>query len=264
MAKAPATQPRACRQVRSVEHLRTRITLRRGARCSQLTTLSADARVDGKLHSSRQRSNSIPQCAPWSRSGAHDKPARPRWDSSAPSAAHHGAADSAPLPVQVFDMPRDAPSFEATRTLDVPGHRWQATIPSRCGVRARAAGSAAVRLRALRQATRLPQPPRTQPPRPRPQPLPHAAPNPTAATTATSGRGRCGPARSRARRSARLRTTGRLGIGGFLGAVGAFATTRTAHRIARADSSQRAIPANARTTHAMGCTCAAASLGRRR
>jgi uncharacterized protein YcfJ len=52
-----------------------------------------------------------------------DKPAAAgEWDSSDTKAQRSTAQLSLPLlAVQVFDMPRDAQSFEATRTLDVTG-----------------------------------------------------------------------------------------------------------------------------------------------
>ncbi len=134
-----------------VEHLRTRITLAgEGPGAAKLNDpfLQID-RVDGKLHFEPPAIEIDPaQVRTVVETVVRmDKPAAAgEWDSSGAKAQRTTAQLTLPLlPVQVFDMPRDAPSFEATRTLDVPGPTGgKATITialRRTG--AAAAGSAA-------------------------------------------------------------------------------------------------------------------------
>jgi hypothetical protein len=110
-----------------VEHLRTRIALAaEGPGTAKLNDpfLQID-RVDGKLHFEppaieldraqvRSTSEKVIRM---------DKPAAAgEWDSGDAKVQRTTAQLTVPLlPVQVFDMPRDAQSFDATRTLDVPG-----------------------------------------------------------------------------------------------------------------------------------------------
>jgi len=134
-----------------VEHLRTRITLAgEGPGAAKLNDpfLQID-RVDGKLHFEPPAIEFDPAQVRTvvEKVVRMDKPAAAgEWDSSGAKAQRTTAQLTLPpLPVQVFDMPRDAPSFEATRTLDVPGPTGgKATITialRRTG--AAAAGSAA-------------------------------------------------------------------------------------------------------------------------
>ena len=110
-----------------VEHLRTRITLAgEGPGAAKLNDpfLQID-RVDGKLHFEPPAIEFDPAQVRTvvEKVVRMDKPAAAgEWDSSGAKAQRTTAQLSLPLlPVQVFDMPRDAPSFEATRTVDVPG-----------------------------------------------------------------------------------------------------------------------------------------------
>lgn len=134
-----------------VEHLRTRITLvgeGPGAAKFNDPFLQID-RVDGRLHFEPPAIEFDPAQVRTvvEKVVRMDSPAAAgEWDSSGAKAQRTTAQLSLPLlPVQVFDMPRDAPSFEATRTLDVPGPTGgKATITialRRTG--AAAAGSAA-------------------------------------------------------------------------------------------------------------------------
>ncbi len=110
-----------------VEHLRQRITLTaEGPGAARLNNpfMQID-RVDGKLHFEPPAIEFDPSQV---RSTAQkvvrmDKPAAAgEWDSSDAKAQRSTAQlKLPPLPVQVFDMPRDAQAFEATRTVDVPG-----------------------------------------------------------------------------------------------------------------------------------------------
>lgn len=134
-----------------VEYLRTRITLAgEGPGAAKLNDpfLQID-RVDGKLHFEPPAIEFDPAQVRTvvEKVVRMDKPAAVgEWDSSGAKAQRTTAQLTLPLlPVQVFDMPRDAQSFEATRTLDVPGPTGgKATITialRRTG--AAAAGSAA-------------------------------------------------------------------------------------------------------------------------
>jgi hypothetical protein len=111
-----------------VEHLRTRITLAgEGPGAAKLNDpfLQID-RVEGKLHFEPPAIDFDPAQVRdvVQRVTRMDKPAAAgEWDSSDTKAQRTTAKLSLPLlPMQVFDMPRDAQSFEATRTVDVPGH----------------------------------------------------------------------------------------------------------------------------------------------
>ena len=110
-----------------VEHLRTRITLAGegpGAAKFNDPFMQID-RVDGKLHfeppaiefDPAQVRTVVEKVVRINRPAAAGE-----WDSSGAKAQRTTAQLSLPLlPVQVFDMPRDAQSFEAKRTVDVPG-----------------------------------------------------------------------------------------------------------------------------------------------
>jgi len=110
-----------------VEHLRTRITLvgeGPGAAKFNDPFLQID-RVDGKLHFEPPAIEFDPAQVRYvvEKVVRMDNPAAAgEWDSSGAKAQRTTAQLTLPLlPVQVFDMPRDAQSFEATRTVDVPG-----------------------------------------------------------------------------------------------------------------------------------------------
>lgn len=111
-----------------VEHLRTRIAIAaEGPGAAKLNDpfLQID-RVDGKLHFEPPAVDLDPAQVRYAvqKVARMDKPAAAgEWDSSdAKDGAQRTMALRLPLlPVQVFDMPRDAQSFEATRTVDVPG-----------------------------------------------------------------------------------------------------------------------------------------------
>jgi hypothetical protein len=110
-----------------VEHLRTRITLAGegpGAAKFNDPFMQID-RVDGKLHFEPPAIEFDPAQVRTvvEKVVRMDSPAAAgEWDSSGAKAQRTTAQLSLPLlPVQVFDMPRDAQSFEATRTVDVPG-----------------------------------------------------------------------------------------------------------------------------------------------
>ena len=111
-----------------VEHLRTRITLAgEGPGAAKLNDPFVQIdRVDGKLHFEPPAVDIDPAQVRYAvqKVVRMDKPAAAgEWDSSDAKAQRTTAMLNLPrLPVQVFDMPRDAESFEATRTLDVPGH----------------------------------------------------------------------------------------------------------------------------------------------
>jgi hypothetical protein len=110
-----------------VEHLRTRIAMAaEGPGAAKLNDpfLQID-RVDGKLHFEppaieidRAQVRSTAE-----RMIRMDKPAAAgEWDGGDAKVQRTTALLTLPmLPVQVFDMPRDAQALEATRTLDVPG-----------------------------------------------------------------------------------------------------------------------------------------------
>jgi hypothetical protein len=110
-----------------VEHLRTRITLvgeGPGAAKFNDPFLQID-RVDGKLHFEPPAIEFDPVQVRYAveKVVRIDSPAAAgEWDSSGAKTQRTTAQLSLPLlPVQVFDMPRDAQSFEATRTVDAPG-----------------------------------------------------------------------------------------------------------------------------------------------
>jgi len=135
-----------------VEHLRTRITLAgEGPGAAKLNDpfLQID-RVDGKLHFEPPAIEFDPAQVRTvvEKVVRMDQPAAAgEWDSSGAKAQRTTAQLSLPLlPVQVFDMPRDAQSFEATRTVDVPGPtggKATITIALRRTGAAAAGGSAA-------------------------------------------------------------------------------------------------------------------------
>lgn len=110
-----------------VEHLRTRIGLAgEGPGAAKLNDHFVQIdRVDGKLHFEPPAIEFDPAQV---RSTAQkvtrmDKPAAAgEWDSGDAKVQRSTAQLTLPLlPVQVFDMPRDAQAFEATRMVDVPG-----------------------------------------------------------------------------------------------------------------------------------------------
>lgn len=115
-----------------VEHLRTRIAMAaEGPGAAKLNDpfLQID-RVDGKLHFEPPAVEIDPAQVRYAiqRVMRMDKPAAAgEWDENRdPADAKVGAQRTNALrlqllPVQVFDMPRDAQALEATRTLDVPG-----------------------------------------------------------------------------------------------------------------------------------------------
>ena len=113
-------------------------------------------RVDGKLHFEPPAIDFDPAQVRYAvqKVTRMDKPAAAgEWDSSdAKDGAQRTMALSLPLlPVQVFDMPRDAQSFEATRTVDVPGRiGGKATIT----IALRRAGAASASQRDLRSVPR--------------------------------------------------------------------------------------------------------------
>jgi hypothetical protein len=114
-------------RVGRVEHLRTRITLAgEGPGAARLNDpfLQID-RVDGKLHFEPPAIDVDPTQVRYAvqKVTRMDKPAAAgEWDSGDAKAQRTTAVLSLPpLPVQVFDMPRDAQSFEATRTVEVSG-----------------------------------------------------------------------------------------------------------------------------------------------
>ncbi|QTN21855.1 hypothetical protein HZ992_16980 [Rhizobacter sp. AJA081-3] len=111
-----------------VEHLRTRIAMAaEGPGAAKLNDPFVQIdRVDGKLHFEPPAVDLDPAQVRYAvqKVTRMDKPAAAgEWDSSdAKDGAQRTMALRLPLlPVQVFDMPRDAQSFEATRTVDVPG-----------------------------------------------------------------------------------------------------------------------------------------------
>ena len=236
-----------------VEHLRTRITLAGegpGAAKFNDPFLQID-RVDGKLHFEPPAIEFDPAQVRTvvEKVVRMDKPAAAgEWDSSGAKAQRTTAQLSLPLlPVQVFDMPRDAQSFEATRTVDVPGPTGGKATITIALRRTGAAAAAAARQRALDPSTRRPQPPpQPSPPQPRPQPLPpRPAPNPTARPLPRPAEPRpvLPPARrSVARRSAAATDdrSARPSAGSWALSAALRNETRLPHRIARADASQRA------------------------
>lgn len=109
-----------------VEHLRTRITwVGEGSDAARFNDpfLQID-RVDGKLHFEPPEVGLNPAQLRYAvqKVTRMDKPAAAgEWDSSDAKAQRTTAVlNLQRLPVQVFDMPRDAQSFEATRTIDAP------------------------------------------------------------------------------------------------------------------------------------------------
>lgn len=111
-----------------VEHLRTRIALAaEGPGAAKLNDPFVQIdRVDGKLHFEPPAIEFDPAQVRYAveKVTRMDKPAAAgEWDSSdAKDGEQRSKALRLPLlPVQVFEMPRDAESFEATRTVDVPG-----------------------------------------------------------------------------------------------------------------------------------------------
>lgn len=115
-----------------VEHLRERVAMRaEGDSAARLAGafLQID-RVDGKLHFEPPAVNIDAAQVRYAiqKVTRIDKPAAAgEWDDNRdPADAKDGAQRSNALrlpllPVQVFDMPRNAESFDATRTVDVPG-----------------------------------------------------------------------------------------------------------------------------------------------
>jgi hypothetical protein len=111
-----------------VEHVRTRVAMAaEGATAARLNDpfLQID-RVDGKLHFEPPTIDFDPAQVRYvvEKVTRMDKAAAPgQWDSSETKdgAQRSMALRLPPLPVQVFELPRDAQSFEATRTIDVPG-----------------------------------------------------------------------------------------------------------------------------------------------
>jgi hypothetical protein len=110
-----------------VEHLRTRIALSaEGPAAARLNNpfMQID-RVDGKLHFEPPAIDVDPaqMRSTTQKVVRMDKPAAAgEWDAGDARVQRTTAQlKLPPLPVQVFDMPRDAQSLEATRTVDVPG-----------------------------------------------------------------------------------------------------------------------------------------------
>ena len=181
-------------------------------------------RVDGKLHFEPPAIDIDPaQVRSTTQKVVRiDKPAAAgEWDAGDAKVQRTTAQLSLPpLPVQVFDMPRDAQSFEATRTVDVPGPTGgKATIT----IALRRAGAAAA-------SAPAPPPPARRLATRRPHDGPVSAPATTAAaaTGALAGgprqtqlptpcrvtlqrRGRGGRRGRRQGARWRLRTPGRLG-----------------------------------------------------
>lgn len=110
-----------------VEHLRQRITLAGdGPSAAKLNDPFVQIdRVDGKLHFEPPAIEFDPAQVRYlvEKVVRMDKPAAAgEWDRSDAKSQRTTAQLSLPLlPVQVFDMPRDAQAFEATRTIDMPG-----------------------------------------------------------------------------------------------------------------------------------------------
>ena len=112
-----------------VEHLRQRITLAgEGPGAAKLNDPFVQIdRVDSKLHFEPPAIEFDPAQVRTlvEKVVRMDKPAAAgEWDRSDAKAQRTTAQLSLPLPllpVQVFDMPRDAQAFEATRTIDMPG-----------------------------------------------------------------------------------------------------------------------------------------------
>ena len=111
-----------------VEHRRTRIALAaEGPGAAKLNDPFVQIdRVDGKLHFEPPAIEFDPAQVRYAveKVTRMDKPAAAgEWDSSdAKDGEQRSKGLRLPLlPVQVFEMPRDAESFEATRTVDVPG-----------------------------------------------------------------------------------------------------------------------------------------------
>lgn len=114
-------------KVGRVEHLRTRITLAgEGPGAARLNDpfMQID-RIDGKLHFEPPAIGFDPAQVRTTvqKVVRMDKPASAgEWDSGDARIQRTTAQLTLPLlPVQVFDLPRDAQSFDATRTVDVPG-----------------------------------------------------------------------------------------------------------------------------------------------
>ena len=110
-----------------VEHLRTRIALSaEGPAAARLNNpfMQID-RVDGKLHFEPPAIDVDPaqMRSTTQKVVRMDKPAAAgEWDAGDARVQRTTAQlKLPPLPVQVFDMPSDAQSFDATRTLDLPG-----------------------------------------------------------------------------------------------------------------------------------------------
>ena len=259
-----------------VEHLRTRITLAGegpGAAKFNDPFMQID-RVDGKLHFEPPAIEFDPAQVRTvvEKVVRMDKPAAAgEWDSSGAKAQRTTAQLSLPLlPVQVFDMPRDAQSFEATRTVDVPGPTGgKATITialrrtgaAAAGGSARAHGSGRwTRQRGGRNVHRSPA--HRSPDLSRP----HRGPRQTQLPAHYRGQrshGRCCRRRGGRWQGARrrLRTTGRLGHWWVLWRCRRRYATRRDCRTGLPALTHRneRLPAKARTTHAMGtgtwCRC---------
>jgi hypothetical protein len=203
-----------------VEHLRTRIAMAaEGPGAAKLNDpfLQID-RVDGKLHFEPP---AVDLDRAQVRSTAEkvvrmDKPAAAgEWDSGDAKVQRTTAQLTLPaLPVQVFDMPRDAQSFEATRTLDVPGPTGgKATITialRRAGAAPAAAAAPAVAAPPTATAAAVPAP------KPAAVPDPCAPKNAAPPTTAADAGAAVGGA---ALGGGYGRNVG-AAVGGFLGALG--------------------------------------------
>jgi hypothetical protein len=215
-----------------VEHLRTRITLageQPGAAKLNDPFLQID-RVDGKLHFEPPAIEFDPAQVRTvvEKVVRMDKPAAAgEWDSSGAKAQRTTAQLTLPpLPVQVFDMPRDAPSFEATRTLDVPGPTGgKATITialRRTGAAAAgsaaAAGAAPGNAAAATSAAAQPAAAQTTAAPTAARAKPNCPPT-TAANGATAGAAAGAEVGGKALGGGYGRQVGSA-IGGFLGAVG--------------------------------------------
>ena len=217
-----------------VEHLRTRITLAgEGPGAAKLNDpfLQID-RVDGKLHFEPPAIEFDPAQVRTvvEKVVRMDKPAAAgEWDSSGAKAQRTTAQLSLPLlPVQVFDMPRDAQSFEATRTWTCPGPPVaRRRSPSRCVVRVQqrrgsaagaAAGAGPVNAAAATSTAAPPAAAQTSAAPTAARAKPNCPPT-TAANGATAGAAAGAEVGGKALGGGYGRQVGSA-IGGFLGAVG--------------------------------------------
>ncbi|MBA4176174.1 MAG: hypothetical protein C0505_06395 [Leptothrix sp. (in: Bacteria)] len=205
-----------------IEHLRTRITLAgEGPGAAKLNDPFVQIdRVDGKLHFEPPAIDFDPAQVRYTvqKVTRMDKPAAAdEWDSGDAKAQRTTAVLSLPLlPVQVFDMPRDAQSLEATRTVDVPGPTGgKATMT--IALRRAGAAPAAATDAAAAAATAVAAAPTAAPAaRPAAASDPCAPKNAAPATTAADAGAAVGGAALGGGHGRIVGTT----VGGFLGALG--------------------------------------------